>query len=647
MQQDESSELATGQDELGLSFGETFLAHHAGRIISDPSFAIIELVANSWDAGATTVNIEWPEKIGETLSIEDNGTGMSKDEFKQRWMELNYNRQMHQGIIVEFPKGNKKNKRIAFGKNGIGRHGMFCFGEDYRIETKKDGLLLKFHVTTSIGKQPFEARPEGSENVRGHGTRLFTKATKIGLEQDKLIELIGSRFVTDPAFKLYVNSHHVTLTDLEHLCERKEVPVDGVGTAIIRRFDSEKTGRLSKHHGVAWWVNRRLVGIPSWEAYDGILLDARTATAKRYTYVIEADFLLGQTKADWSDFHASDTVNKTRNAVFEHIRDDLKGLMQDIRKERKKAALEANRVDIKNLSTISQEHVAAFADEIQVRCPTINPRDLENAVNVLANLEKTRSGYSLLGKLAKWNPKDFDALDSILEEWTIADAKKVLDELKYRLELIKQLDELVENHQADELHDLQPLFERGLWIFGPEFESLSFTSNRSLSTVVKELLGGAELTTPRKRPDFVVLPDSSIGVYSCDAYDDRHEVCGLSSVVIIELKRGGFEITSDEKDQAMKYSREIRKSGKVSKETRITCYVLGASIDPLADEEFSEGNSVIIPRRYNTVLGQAHARTFNLLKKVEATKNIKVVDTELYDVIYPEQEELIQAFSQA
>jgi len=633
-------------DELDLTFGENFLSHHAGRIISDPTFAIVELVANSWDAGATTVNIEWPEKVGDALAIEDNGTGMTKEEFERRWMQLNYNRYAHQGPVVTFPKGVKKNKRIAFGKNGIGRHGMFCFGEDYRIETRKEGTMHRFHVTATTGKRPFKAQPDGTEKTKGHGTRLFTKANKLGMEQDKLIELIGSRFVSDPAFKLFVNNRQVTLTDLEHLCEKTDLSIENVGTVTIRRFDSEKTGRLSKHHGVAWWVNRRLVGMPSWDAYDGILLDARTATAKRLTYVIEADFLLEHTKADWSGFHASDTVNKTKNGVFEHIRDDLKGLLHDFRKERKRAALEASRADIKSLSTISQEHVAAFAEELQVRCPTISPRDLENAVNVLAKLEKARSGYSLLNKLAKCDHTDMDALDAILDEWTVVDAKKVLDELKYRLELIKQLEELVENHKADELHDLQPLFERGLWIFGPEFESINFTSNRSLSTVVNDLLGGASLAAPRKRPDFVVLPDSSIGVYSCDAYDNKHDVCGLSSVVIVELKRGGFVISSDEKDQAMKYAREVRKSGKVNKDTRITCYVLGASIDTLAEETFTEGNTVIIPRRYNAVLGQAHARTFNLLKKVEATKEVKLDDSDLFDIIYPEQGDLLQAVAQ-
>jgi len=170
-------ENAQEQAELDLTFGENFLSHHAGRIISDPTFAIVELVANCWDAGATTVNIEWPEKVGDVLSVEDNGTGMNKDEFEQRWMQLNYNRHAHQGSIVEFPKGVNKNKRIAFGRNGIGRHGMFCFGEDYHIETQKDGSLLKFHTTASTGRQPFTVRPDGAEASDGHGTRLLLRPT--------------------------------------------------------------------------------------------------------------------------------------------------------------------------------------------------------------------------------------------------------------------------------------------------------------------------------------------------------------------------------------------------------------------------------------------------------------------------------------
>ncbi|HEY9403399.1 MAG TPA: ATP-binding protein [Pyrinomonadaceae bacterium] len=72
------------QPELFPTFGDNFLANHAGRIMSEPKIAIVELVANCWDAGADTVEIEWPLKRETVLSIRDNGTGMTRLEFIER-----------------------------------------------------------------------------------------------------------------------------------------------------------------------------------------------------------------------------------------------------------------------------------------------------------------------------------------------------------------------------------------------------------------------------------------------------------------------------------------------------------------------------------------------------------------------------------
>ena len=50
--------------ELPFSFGEGFLQDHAGHIISDPRIALIELIANAYDAGATKVELQWPGEVG-------------------------------------------------------------------------------------------------------------------------------------------------------------------------------------------------------------------------------------------------------------------------------------------------------------------------------------------------------------------------------------------------------------------------------------------------------------------------------------------------------------------------------------------------------------------------------------------------------
>jgi hypothetical protein len=77
----------------------------------------------------------------------------------------------------------------------------------------------------------------------------------------------------------------------------------------------------------------------------------------------------------------------------------------------------------------------------------------------------------------------------------------------------------------------------------------------------------------------------------------------------------------------------------VSKTTEITAYVLGTTVDPLAEDVGGEGATKIIPRRYSDVLRQAHARTFHLLKQIEAKKLRDAADPELAAVMNPAQRE--------
>ncbi|MCW9035395.1 MAG: ATP-binding protein [Rhodospirillales bacterium] len=80
----------------GTLFDERFLLEYAGPIMRDPKTALVELVANAWDAYATEVTIIWPDS-NTSFSISDNGTGMTPDEFEQRWRTLAYDRISHQG----------------------------------------------------------------------------------------------------------------------------------------------------------------------------------------------------------------------------------------------------------------------------------------------------------------------------------------------------------------------------------------------------------------------------------------------------------------------------------------------------------------------------------------------------------------------
>lgn len=137
-------------------FEEEYIYRTTGSVTQKTDNALTELIANAWDAGARNVNITIPEIENEKIIIEDDGTGMTEEEFKQRWMTLNYNRIKNQGIDVEFPSDVENIKRKAYGRNGIGRHSMFCFNDTYKLATWKDGKEFSCDIDISSGSEPYK-----------------------------------------------------------------------------------------------------------------------------------------------------------------------------------------------------------------------------------------------------------------------------------------------------------------------------------------------------------------------------------------------------------------------------------------------------------------------------------------------------------
>ena len=429
-----------------------------------------------------------------------------------------------------------------------------------------------------------------------------------------------------------MNGEAVKLLTLGELVSR-ELRIDGYGSVLIHRLDPRKQERTMRLKGIAWWVNKRMVGEPSWDGLDsgGRYLDGRTSEAKRFSFVVEANFLKDEVKPDWSGFHATARLNRVRSAVHETVVDELRGLVSDDRKALKKEAIAQNRSLIRDLPLVSQNHIGQFLEQVQEKCPSLTPRDLARTVEILGKLEQSRSGYDLLSQLALCAPEDLDTWNSLMEQWTASNAAVVLNELDRRIKLIKELQELIREKNTDEVHDLQPLFERGLWMFGPEYESVEFTSNRGMAFVVREFFGQPGPDITQKRPDFIALADSSIGLYSADEYSEG-EVFAIRKVLIVELKKGGFCVGQRELDQARDYAKELRNRGCVQSTTRVEAYVLGASIEQ-GLEPMTIGETVVRPFQYDLLLSRAHSRIFNLAKRIRDTKPELCGDAEIADVL--------------
>ncbi|MEN5229742.1 ATP-binding protein [Brevundimonas naejangsanensis] len=615
-------------DAQGIFFDERFLDRHAGAIISDAEVAIVELVANAWDAWATRVDIVWAERGQDRVfAITDNGKGLTETQFLRRWGTIDYNKLSEEGPVSEPPEElSNQAPRKPYGRNGRGRHAAFRFGDPYRIRTWRDGREIVYSVQR--GKTaPFDlALISASDVAAGHGTEISAPdGVGVGMTADAVREALGTRFLSDPQFIVTVNGETVTFGDVPAgKLQRFDVEVPDLGIAELTVIDTQKADKTTRQHGVAWWVNARLVGAPGWSDYE---LDGRTTEAKRFIFIVKANFLADENAPlpDWTGFDSRNGAwQKTRAAVYERIRKFMAGVTAQRRAEAKTEVRDRLSGEVARMPPVSRDRWNSFVDTVIDTCPSINTDEVEQVAKVLAQLELANSKYGLIGQLHDMKPNDLDELHAILKDWSVRTAKMALDEVQTRLRLVEELDLKLRDQSLSEVGDLQPLLERSLWVFGPEFESLEFTSNRGMTTVIQKIFGSTE-TGSLLRPDFVMLPDGSAGFYSRDAHDEGHEVNGVARLVIAEIKKAGVTISSGEKNQPWRYVSELREKGHLTESARITCYVLGSHLDPNEASEDTkwDGRVRIIPMTYDTFTRRAEKRLLGLRQKLKDAPFLK------------------------
>ena len=252
-------------DEELLFYEDRFLESWVGSIITNPTTAIVELVANCWDAYSTEVNITWPnDSTQKQFSIADNGKGMTKEEFKYIWRAMSYDRVAHYGTTTNPPSDVAGLPRPVFGKNGKGRFACFCFSSEYIITSKKDGQQFTYRVYRTPNKPLVLEEIEFIESgVNGHGTEIKGSGTipRIGVTVEQARELIGSRFLANPAFRVYLNVSQITFNDISENClATEEIDILKIGKVKILHIDTLKADKTTKQHGIAWWVLNRAVG---------------------------------------------------------------------------------------------------------------------------------------------------------------------------------------------------------------------------------------------------------------------------------------------------------------------------------------------------------------------------------------------------
>ena len=146
------------------------LEHLGMNLYSNVPAVLSEVVANSWDADAETVNVTI-DKVNESITIEDDGIGMDRDDVIDHFLTVGFKRRAQIELTPI-------KKRKPMGRKGIGKLSSFSIARVVDVFTIKDGERTAFRMDRDVIK----ARISSNDSVPYEPPELsdWPKSLKVG-----------------------------------------------------------------------------------------------------------------------------------------------------------------------------------------------------------------------------------------------------------------------------------------------------------------------------------------------------------------------------------------------------------------------------------------------------------------------------------
>jgi signal transduction histidine kinase len=177
------------------------------RLVGRPYIALAELTKNGYDADATNIKITLDLK-GDRIIVEDNGHGMTFNEFRDFWMRIGSTHKREQRV-------SRKLKRVMTGSKGVGRLAVQFLAQELEIHTSSSenpGSLLKAQVNWSDA-----VRAENLTSAEVHyelveteestpGTKLILNKLNNIWNEEEIIGLARKLWWLQPPFRGIISS---------------------------------------------------------------------------------------------------------------------------------------------------------------------------------------------------------------------------------------------------------------------------------------------------------------------------------------------------------------------------------------------------------------------------------------------------------
>lgn len=552
-----------------MSMDLNVLEHLGINLYSSIPPVLSEVVANSYDADATEVNISINKGPDPVITILDNGNGMSLSDINEKYLKVGYRkRDSGEALSSHF-------KRPVMGRKGIGKLSLFSIADRIEVHTKcKEDAGEAFVIerdeleqvirdgasTFSPREEPFDPSLLGES-----GTFIKLSELKKGVSQSEtyLRRNIARRFslisTEDNPFEIQINGNPVSITDRGYIDKVNYVWF--IGEYDVKRLGNNTNllekpiqleGDLEKGYKVCGWIGS--VSKPSDLKNDdasnnkiSIIVRGKLAQEDVLSSFSEggvyASYLVGEICADFLDEDdLPDVATSNRQQIKDtderyialqaFVQKILKRIQGDWTKLRNDTNVKKGQKDIPEL----KEWFETLKGDSKRQAERIF-QTIENSTIDDDDLDKKRElyGYGILAferlriadnlsALEKLDSTDMlEQFGSVFSRMQDVEAALYYDIASQRVSVLKQLTAYCDENSKEKI--LQEHLFNHLWLLDSSWERATEGSERLESSVTKEFNEVSESLTEEERKARIDIRYKNVA--------GKH--------IIIELKR--YEMT--------------------------------------------------------------------------------------------------------
>ncbi|AYF75142.1 ATP-binding protein [Nocardia yunnanensis] len=566
------------------------------RLYDRVSAVLAELIANSYDADATEVEVTLPwgamlagtvrsaDEPAYEIVVSDNGHGMTADEVNEHYLMVGSDRRVRTGSDLS-----RERRRPVVGRKGIGKLAAFGICRTIEVITAgsrdEDRTALGWrvsHLVMDLGdmlsdvESDYYPRPghlDGTFTARRGTTvilrNFLRKRVNTGTELNRQL---AARFGIERAdwrveVRNAIGQESFILSQLPiDVMEETRIDVSRVPVRFGRQFlpltgwiaYSKQPYRDDAMAGVRIYARGKIVA----QTRDFGISSGFTGEFKLRSY------LVGAIHVDWLD-DDDDLVRSDRQDIMwtsprgEALAQWGRALIKEIGRLGEKSIRRRVWEEFVERSRIHETLDAIAPGDRQFRDSVLDaarilvahkdraalddPAHIQNMLRLALSLGPQRSLLDTLKEIAEEEgDPELDVVVALFERARVAEIYSLGQIASERVAVVDRLRTLIDDRRSLE-RPFQELIESAPWLLAPEWTPLGM--NESLKRVRASFERwyaqkfGTPLTTssigsPKREPDFVLLHDSG-------------------ELWIVEIKRMDYHLTDEEYNRAVNYLHEL------------------------------------------------------------------------------------------